>query len=73
MLISQLSLATNIVCNTRTYSMRKITLLLLGLIVFINVNAQINIQLPETFLTYQIPKSLKMVNNYKFYLPIVIP
>ena len=43
--------------------MEKTTLLFLfGLIVFTNVNAQINIQLPETFNTYQIPKSLKGEN-----------
>ena len=45
-----------------TYNMKKITLLLFGLILFTNVNAQINIQLPETFNTYQIPKSLKGEN-----------
>jgi len=44
-------------------NMKKTTLLFLfGLIVFTNVNAQINIQLPETFNTYQIPKSLNGEN-----------
>ena len=43
--------------------MKKITILFLfDLIVFTNVNAQINIQIPETFNTYQIPKSLKGEN-----------
>tara|TARA_B100000795_G_scaffold107866_1_gene79649 strand:+ start:1795 stop:3978 length:2184 start_codon:yes stop_codon:yes gene_type:complete len=37
-------------------------LFLFCLIVFTNVNAQINIQLPETFNIYQIPKSLKGEN-----------
>ena len=41
--------------------MQKITLLF-NLIIFININAQINIQLPQSFDIYQIPKSIKGEN-----------
>jgi len=45
--------------------MKKIILLLLLIIQFgmYNLNAQINIQLPDTFTTYQIPRSIKGENN----------
>ena len=50
-----------IVYKTKTYNMKIITILF-GLMVFTNVNAQINIQLPEIFNTYQIPDYIKGEN-----------